>query len=176
MSDTPKLGRPSKYDPVKHPPLAMELGKLGYTNIEIAYEIGVHIDTLHEWANKHSVFSEAFKIAAFNRHRYYQKLGRENVANKDFNMPLFKFMTKFACQPKAMGRTVHIPGAADTDDVLEHMRLTIKALIREEITPEEAESMVRVFDLAAKSQASVQEFQELSDELKNTLNKLKHGD
>lgn len=55
-------GRPSLYDPERHPIWAEGLAKLGKIEDEIAAAMGINVDTLREWKKKHPEFSVALKI------------------------------------------------------------------------------------------------------------------
>lgn len=55
-------GRPSQYDPERHPLWAEGLAKLGKTNDEISLAMGIARSTFIEWQKKHPEFSVAIKI------------------------------------------------------------------------------------------------------------------
>lgn len=55
-------GRPSKYDPDRHPIWAEGLAKLGKIEDDIAAAMGIHVSTLRDWKKKHPEFSVALKI------------------------------------------------------------------------------------------------------------------
>lgn len=71
-----KGGRPSSYKEqycdgiVK----AFASGEVKFVE-EYASSIGVHMDTLHEWRNKHPEFSEAFKKARQAQLIHFQEMG-----------------------------------------------------------------------------------------------------
>ena len=52
-------GRPTKYNPKYHLPWVRGLARRGLTVDEIAEEMGVHRDTIYEWAKVHEEFSDA---------------------------------------------------------------------------------------------------------------------
>ena len=58
-----KVGRPTKYDPTWMLDKIIEVGRLGGSKDKMAAMIGVHLDTLYDWAEKHAEFSEALKKA-----------------------------------------------------------------------------------------------------------------
>lgn len=58
-----KVGRPTKYEPNWMLERIIEVGRLGGSKDKMASLIGVHIDTMYEWAKEHPEFSEALKIA-----------------------------------------------------------------------------------------------------------------
>ena len=49
-----KVGRPSKYDPDKMLPLMAELAKEGVFIEQAAHRLGIHKDTLYQWADPES--------------------------------------------------------------------------------------------------------------------------
>jgi len=55
-------GRPSPYDPERHPIWAEGLAKLGKIEDDIAAAMGIHVSTLRDWKKKHPEFSVALKI------------------------------------------------------------------------------------------------------------------
>lgn len=56
-----KPGRRTLYDPDIHPDHAKALAMRGFTNEEIAAELGITSKTLYEWQKKFSEFREAIK-------------------------------------------------------------------------------------------------------------------
>lgn len=52
-------GRPTKYDPRRHPQRAQEEAAKGLTRAEVAKRLGIHRDTLVEWEKAHAEFSDA---------------------------------------------------------------------------------------------------------------------
>lgn len=59
--EAPKVGRPSSYDPEKHPDLAHNYCLLGATLPEIASFFDVAESTVSKWMVEHPEFSEAIK-------------------------------------------------------------------------------------------------------------------
>jgi len=53
------VGRPTKYDMIRHPLQAEALASKGYIEIEIADIIGVAMSTISEWKLKHPEFRDA---------------------------------------------------------------------------------------------------------------------
>lgn len=56
-----KTGRPSKYDPKKHPDLAFWMAHAGLTNKQIAEEFGVTERTIDNWKRDHPEFFRSLK-------------------------------------------------------------------------------------------------------------------
>lgn len=55
------IGRPSKYDPDKHPEKATKLALLGLTDEEMAVALDIHVSTFYQWQIDFPDFSEAIK-------------------------------------------------------------------------------------------------------------------
>lgn len=58
-------GRPSPYDPLKHPQLAKKYCRQGCIDEEIAEHLGVARSTLANWKNQYPEFLDAFKEKAY---------------------------------------------------------------------------------------------------------------
>jgi transposase-like protein len=56
-----KGGRPSKYDPDRHPFLVMCLAREGLTEVEMAQKLGIGKSTLTRWKQKHPEFRASLK-------------------------------------------------------------------------------------------------------------------
>lgn len=68
----------------------IELMKAGASFVEVAAELGIHRDTLNEWKRKDGdnyepEFAEAVKLGMMYSEAWWQRNGRENLKNKDFN-------------------------------------------------------------------------------------------
>jgi len=56
-----KTGRPTKYDPKKHPDLAFWMAHAGLTDKQIAEQLGVTEQTINNWKRDHPEFFESLK-------------------------------------------------------------------------------------------------------------------
>jgi hypothetical protein len=56
-----QMGRPTKYDAERCPEVALSLSRKGATNLEVAAELGINIDTLKQWRKTYPDFSAALK-------------------------------------------------------------------------------------------------------------------
>lgn len=71
-----KGGRPSKYDPSWMLDAVIEAGRIGGSRDKMASAIGIHIDTLYDWSEKHPEFSEAIKEAVQLSKVWWENLGQ----------------------------------------------------------------------------------------------------
>ena len=71
-----KVGRPTKYDPTWMLDKIIEVGRLGGSKDKMAAMIGVHLDTLYDWAEKHAEFSEALKKAVQLSKVWWENFGQ----------------------------------------------------------------------------------------------------
>ncbi|CAB4137608.1 hypothetical protein UFOVP319_47 [uncultured Caudovirales phage] len=81
MSDEPAanpVGRPSKYDPA-YCDRVIELGNQGASIDEMAFELGVHDDTLRNWAGEHPEFFDAFTRAQLASQVWWERKGRTGM-------------------------------------------------------------------------------------------------
>lgn len=71
-------GRPSDYDPA-YCAKVVELGDTGASVAEMAYEIGVTKQTLHNWAAANPEFLDAFTRAKLASQVWWERKGRDGM-------------------------------------------------------------------------------------------------
>lgn len=72
-------GRPSTYKP-EYCEAVIEMGRKGYSVVEMAAEIGVHRSSLEAaWPEAHPEFSEAFTQAKQLSQAWWERIGRDNL-------------------------------------------------------------------------------------------------
>lgn len=71
-----KMGRPTKYDPTWMLEAIIEVGRLGGSKDKMASAIGVHLDTLYDWSEKHADFSETIKEATQLSKVWWENFGQ----------------------------------------------------------------------------------------------------
>lgn len=82
-------GRPSKYDP-KYCERVIEMGREGYSVVEMCAEIGVARNTLEsEWPAAHEEFSKAFAHARELSQAWWERQGRLGLTADKFNAQLY---------------------------------------------------------------------------------------
>jgi hypothetical protein len=82
-------GRPSKYDP-SYCDRVIEMGKEGYSVVEMAADIGVHRETLEkEWPAHHEDFSASFAHARQLSQAWWERQGRLGLSADKFNAQLY---------------------------------------------------------------------------------------
>lgn len=87
------MGRPTLYRP-ELCDRVVELGKQGLTLHEIAAEIGIHYDTLHEWTLSKSDFSEAVTRARALAQAWFETQARLNLSSREFNAKLWEILAR----------------------------------------------------------------------------------
>lgn len=71
-------GRPSSYDPA-FCERVVELGDMGASIAEMAYELGVSKPTIHTWAETHEEFLVAFTRAKLASQVWWERKGRTGM-------------------------------------------------------------------------------------------------
>lgn len=82
------MGRPTKYTPAVCDKL-IECFKVGMSKCEIALTLDINVDTIYEWAKVHADFSDALKKGLEFAQGEWERKGRLNLENKDFNSTLW---------------------------------------------------------------------------------------
>lgn len=82
-------GRPSKYRP-ELCEIVIAIGAQGGWLSEMAEACDVHRSTMDEWASVHTEFSEALKRAKQKAQAWFEREGRMNLGNNQFNSPLWQ--------------------------------------------------------------------------------------
>ena len=92
---SPKLGRPSKYQP-QYGDQLIEHMRQGFSFESFGAIIGSHRDTLYEWAKVHEPFSDAKKRAVGEGLLFYEKVGLAGMTGKlkGFNPAAWIFSMK----------------------------------------------------------------------------------
>ena len=116
----------TKFDLAKHPLLYVKLSKLGKSDVEIASEFGISLQTLKKWTQEITEMKEAYEIGQTMYEAFFLKKGTENLENDRFNNVLFKFLTmnklgySDKMETKSMQTGLHgvllIPSTASVED------------------------------------------------------------
>ena len=77
-------GRPSSYDP-SYCEQVVEWGQSGKSATWMAAQLGVHRDTLYEWAKVHDDFSDAFMRARHLAQAWWEDQGQSGLFIPGFN-------------------------------------------------------------------------------------------
>lgn len=78
------MARPTKYLPEMCQKV-VELMSEGASKAEVAHELGITRETLHDWTNNNQEFSYAIKEGEAASEAWWLKKGRTNLENKDFS-------------------------------------------------------------------------------------------
>lgn len=83
-------GQPTKYTE-DMPKTIIDYMSQGNSLIQFAALVGVHKDTIYEWANRHPEFSDAFRKARILCEAWWEKYYANALMNKEVNGNLLKF-------------------------------------------------------------------------------------
>ena len=81
-------GRPTEYDP-EYCDEVVALGQQGKSVAQTACALGVHRDTLYEWAKVHPDFSDAFTYARQCAQSWWEDKGQSGLDQSGFNASLW---------------------------------------------------------------------------------------
>ena len=116
--------RPSKYTD-DMPDRVVELMKDGASQAEVCLDLDICVDTLYDWTDKESsrykpLFSEAIKKGRQYSQGWWEKNGRLNLENKDFNYTgwYMNMKNRFGWKDK---QETENKGAQDIRIVVEHI-------------------------------------------------------
>jgi len=87
------LGRPTKYS-AKMVEAANELGDEGESMAEIAAALGISKDTLYNWIDQHTAFSDAIKGANLRSQVWWERVGKVQATEGTGNASSFIFQMK----------------------------------------------------------------------------------
>lgn len=88
------VGAPSLYNASEDCERVVELGKLGYSDTEIAAELNISRRTLYNWIDVHVAFKEAMELAATYSQAWWEAKGRGALLYDKFQSAVYnKIMT-----------------------------------------------------------------------------------
>lgn len=164
----------SKYDEDFHPKEIIRLMRdHGWTAFEVVREWNIHIDTLHEWKNKHPVFSESYARAKQYRRAWWFENGRKGLftaGDVRFDSRLFALMMKYD-GVNLDERIIKLPALANCKTFSEQATVILGALASGKITVKEAQTYVDTIASCAK----IDEVTELRQKLEAIEAKLGNG-
>lgn len=107
MSDeSPKIGRPTKYDPA-FCELVIGWGRLGKSLEWMCSELGIVFNTLKAWGEANEEFGEALDLAHLHALRVWEDKGEAGLGSRDFNANLYS-RSMAARFPKKWRESKHI--------------------------------------------------------------------
>lgn len=83
----------TKFDPAVHPISYIRFSKQGRSDVEIASEFGISLQTLKRWTQEITEMKEAYEIGQTMYEAFFLKKGTENLENDRFNNVLYKYIT-----------------------------------------------------------------------------------
>jgi transcriptional regulator with XRE-family HTH domain len=93
VTDKPKRGRPTKYDPAMCD-LVLDLGEAGKSRAQIARTLGISRQTMSDWEKKHPDFLDATAHARDLALAWWEDAGQDGINNKQFNGHAYSFQMK----------------------------------------------------------------------------------
>ena len=84
---------PTKFDNSVHPLQFIQLSTEGLSEVEIAAEFGVSVNTLKKWSEKYKEFNTAWEIGQACHESWWLRQGKNNLSNTRFQAGLYKFLT-----------------------------------------------------------------------------------
>lgn len=112
MTETSNMGAPTKYDP-KYCDAVIEYGKQGLSKAQMAARLDVHRDTIHQWEQTHSDFSDAIKKAVgFAQDLWEQRfakgaMGEDEGQQMNPTMMIFLMKNRFPADWREKQTTEH---------------------------------------------------------------------
>ncbi len=85
-------GRPTTYDPKYCQMLAEALNE-GVSIKRFCRNTRIARSSFYEWIEKHKEFADTLHSGEYDRDACWEEIGINNLTNKDFNVPLYKFLT-----------------------------------------------------------------------------------
>ncbi len=86
------FGRPTTYTPKRADEL-LEIMRQGYSISATAVKMDIDPAKLYDWVKQHKDFAKAFARGKELQKLFYEDKGLQNLTNRNFNAPLFKFMS-----------------------------------------------------------------------------------
>lgn len=83
----------TKFDPGYHPMAYIRYSKQGMSDVEIAAEFQISMQTMKGWVRDIQEFQEAYDIGNTLYEAFFLRKGTENLENDRFNNTLFKYLT-----------------------------------------------------------------------------------
>jgi hypothetical protein len=114
------------YQSLHHPQEFVRLCGEGCLLSEIAATFGISVKTLSKWSTEHTDFAEAVDLGYTVSRAFWERLARENLFNRDFQVGLWAtvMQNKFAWSKKLEGARESIDGGNKGDEDVRTIDLT----------------------------------------------------
>lgn len=86
-------GEAVKFNPGIHPLQMIDLSRQGLSEVEIAAEMQVGVNTLRGWVDTYQAFAVAHDIGQALYESWWLQKGKSGLDSRNFNTTLFKFLT-----------------------------------------------------------------------------------
>lgn len=102
------MARPTKYRPEMCDTVVALMAE-GASKAEVCAELDISFETMNEWCKTNEVFSEAVKRGERLSEGWWQRHGRKQLENKDFNSTLWymNMKNRFGWADKQENKTEH---------------------------------------------------------------------
>jgi len=103
----------AKFEASVHPIQYIQMSREGSSEVEIAAQFEVSVDTLRKWAEKYESFNTAYEVGQAMHEAWWIREGKSNLNERSFNTSLFKFLTmnkvgySDKIEQKSMNMNVH---------------------------------------------------------------------
>lgn len=115
-----------QFNPAFHPIAYIEMAREGFSDVEVAAEFGVSINTIQDWAEKFESFYTAKDVGKAMHEAWWLREGKNNLNERSFNTPLYKYITmnklgySDKIEQKSLNMNVHgvliVPDAVSEED------------------------------------------------------------
>ena len=167
------LRKPYKYqddDLYSMPDHICECAEQGMTITETLLELGIVESTWREWKKKHPVFKKAVEKAYMLRKRYYLRILKDNLNNRNFNFLLFESHWKRVFNASE-NSTVSLGEEFENATNKKRQEIVLKQLGKKKIDPYQAKLVLDSISTAEKV-AEIEDLRIRVESLSSTLEKM----
>jgi hypothetical protein len=161
------VGNPTKYDD-ETINIVLGLYTRGYTRAQICRELGITFCTYGSWVKKHPKFAKAHELGQILARAEWDKIGQTNLNEKNFqgHVYLQSYKSRFGT---ADDSNITIPGFNAQNDYKTNATAIIDSACKGEISPSQAETMLKSLNVAYNI-TEVDNIRSELDKIKETLN------
>lgn len=133
MSERTRTGRPTKYQ-VRYCSIVVELGKTGFSLVQIASHFDVCRQTLDNWAKEHPEFLEALSRAKTHAQAWWEFQAMSGLNQPKFNSRIWEksVQARFREDYTKSPEVIH-PSAFDKDQIMQDFRKNLERLSEDQL-------------------------------------------